>query len=97
MHLVHLLVGKYAPRQAGIVQHFGSAPRPYPMLGSFYCHDFYDSGGPAPYSILVGSRLPRGPSAIAGMISGTPSEVGSFPIRVHETSMASKHRPITPW
>ncbi|UXN68448.1 Ig domain-containing protein [Devosia neptuniae] len=57
------------------------------MLGSFYGHDFYGSGGQAPYSILVGSRLPRGLSAIAGMISGTPSEVGSFPIRVHATDI----------
>lgn len=63
------------------------AAMPNARAGSFYGHDFYGSGGQAPYSILVGSRLPRGLSAIAGMISGTPSEVGSFPIRVHATDI----------
>jgi len=59
-----LLVGKYAPRQAGIVQHFGGAPRPYPMLGSFYCHDFYGSGGqaPIPFSWGRGYRAGLPPS-----------------------------------
>jgi hypothetical protein len=58
--------------------------------GSRYSQTFGASGGAPPYSWSLSGTLPAGLAlSTAGVLSGTPTQVGNFPITVQVTDAAS--------
>jgi hypothetical protein len=61
-----------------------SAPPANPVQGQSYSHQFTATGGTSPYSWAVtAGALPPGMSlSAAGLLSGTPTASGSYPVTV---------------
>ncbi|WP_199228409.1 putative Ig domain-containing protein [Caulobacter sp. D4A] len=69
------------------------SPVPY---GIAFSQAFQTTGGVAPYSYTVTGALPAGVSfSAAGVLSGTPTEAGSFPLQIRVTDTTGGRGPYS--
>lgn len=56
-------------------------------LGTSFSHTFAAEGYPAPDLTVTADELPEGLSLVDGVLSGTPTETGTFTVDVHAANM----------
>ena len=66
-------------------------------VGSFYSQSVGGNGGTAPYTFAISGSLPAGLSNSSGVISGTPTTAGNYPLSVVATDSNGTTSPSAPF